>query len=255
MTPIAAASQVELRKAVASRVLRSIGALTIAGIALLAGVLTSAAMAGNEQILAQLGPLAEKTGWDLLLGITAQITAAGALLGFGSALGWIFGREFTDGTINGLFALPVSRPTIAIAKHGAYLVWVAVLALVLTVAVLTTGLLLDLGAPSGDVVSGLIKQTVLTVLIALVAVPASWAATLGRGPLAGIAVTVVLLIVAQVLAIAAPSAATWIPLSVPALWALEPESVGAGQLSTVIVVPTLFATLTSLGWRRLQLDR
>ena len=48
---------VEFRKAAASRTLWVTSVLVAFGIPLLAGALSAAARAGNEQILAQLGPL------------------------------------------------------------------------------------------------------------------------------------------------------------------------------------------------------
>lgn len=255
MNPFRTALQVELRKAVASRVLRTTTILLVAGIGMLAGSLVAAARADNEQILAQLGPLADETGWTLLTGITAQITAAGALLAFGVALSWAFGREFTDGTITGLFALPIRRPIIALAKLSVQLLWTAAVALTLTAVVLAAGLLLQLGPLDDTVFQQLTRQAALTLLTGMLAFPAAWAATLGRGPLPGIAATLAIVVVAQVVAIASPGTAGWLPLAAPGLWALQPGAVHAGQLALVAVVPAVFAALTGLAWERLQLDR
>lgn len=255
MNPTATALNVELRKALASTVLRTTTILLAAGIAALAGTLVAAARSGNEQILAQLGPLADQTGWSLLTGVTAQITAAGALLAFGVALSWTFGREFTDGTVTGLYALPVTRPTIALAKLAIHLAWTGLVAAALSALILAAGLLLNLGPIDGDVLHQLTRQAVLTLLTGLLAFPAAWAATLGRGPLPGIATTLAILIAAQVTAIATPDTAAWLPLSAPALWALQPTAVHTGQLATVAIIPTSFAALTAITWRRLQLDR
>ncbi|WP_293697725.1 ABC transporter permease [uncultured Agrococcus sp.] len=255
MNPAATALYVEYRKTLASAVPRTITILVVAGIAVLAATLTASARAGNEQILAQLGPLADHSGWNLLTGVSAQITAAGALLAFGVALSWAFGREFTDGTITGLFALPVTRPTIALAKFAVHLVWTVLVALTLTVLVLATGLILNLGPIDSDVWRQLARQGMLTILTGLLATPAGWAASLGRGSLPGIAVTIALLIAAQVTAIAVPDTAAWLPFSAPALWALQPTAVHAGQLATVAIVPIVFAVVTSVTWQRLQLDR
>lgn len=255
MTALGTAVHVELRKALASRALRTTTILVVVGIAVLAGALVAAALNGNEQILAQLGLLADETGWSLLAGVTAQIIAAGALLAFGVALSWTFGREFSDGTISGLFALPVSRPTIALAKLCIHVLWTAAVALTLAILVLAAGLILDLGPVDGAVLSGLARQAVLTVLAGMIAMPAGWAATLGRGPLSGIAVSLVILIGAQVTAIAVPNAAAWLPFSAPALWAIQPGAVHTGQLALVAIIPISFAILTCIAWRRLQLDR
>lgn len=120
---LTAALHVELRKLAASRVIRATTVLVVVGIAALTAALTSAARSGNEQVAAQLGAFADAHGWELLTGVAAQITAAGGLLAFGVALSWIVGREFGDGTINSLYALPVSRRAIVSAKLLSHLLW------------------------------------------------------------------------------------------------------------------------------------
>src|SRR5699024_5452875 len=101
----------------------------------------------------------------------------------------------------------------------------------------------------------LARHAVLTVLTGVIATPAGWAATLGRGPLPGIATTLGTLLVAQVTAIAIRDKAAWMPFAAPALWAVQPEAVHLGQLLLVGIVPIAFGALTCLAWQRLQLDR
>ncbi|TDC01606.1 ABC transporter permease [Micromonospora fluostatini] len=252
-TSLTAALDVELRKLAASRVIRTTTVLVVAGITILASALTSATRNGNDQIAAQLGPLADTDGWMLLTGVAAQVTAAGGLLAFGVALSWLVGREFSDATITGLFAQPVSRPVIVSAKLLSHLLWAVLVAVALTALIALTGTLLGLGAWHADVRSALGRQLVLTILSALLATPAAWAATLGRGPLPGIATTIALIVIAQVTAVA--GAGAWFPPAAPALWALQPDTVSAPQLTAVTVVPVTFTALTVAAWARLQLDR
>lgn len=251
---IGSAVYVELRKALSSRTLWTTAVLVAVGVPILAGALTAAAKAGNEQILTQLGPLAQASDWQLLTGISAQVSAAGALLAFGVGLSWIFGREFVDGAVTGLFAQPVSRPTIALAKLCVYFFWAIAAAGALVVLIFAGGLVLGLPTADGVLIEHA-RQFVLVVLTAMLAAPAAWAATLGRGLLPGIAVTLLVLVTAQVVAIAAPHAAPWLPLAAPALWALFPDAVHAGQLALVLIVPAVFGVVTLLSWSRLQLDR
>lgn len=247
-----AAFAVESRKTVASRVVVTTTVLLVVGICLLAGSLTFAAAGGNEQVLAQLGPLADKTGWPRMLGVVAQITAAGALLGFGVVLSWMFGREFTDGTITGLFALPVTRRAFALAKLAVYLLWAITVATVLVLLLGIAGLALNLGPIDNDVLVALARQHILTVLSAGLAVPAAWAATLGRGLLPGIATTIGIIVTAQVMVVAGTGA--WFPLAAPALWAIQPTDVTFTQLALAALVPVAFGATTIATWRRLQLD-
>ncbi|MBB5790368.1 ABC transporter permease [Jiangella mangrovi] len=251
MTGAKAALAVELVKASSSRVIGSATILLVAGIGVLAGSLTAAAQSGNEQVLAQLGTLAGTSGWDRYLGVAAQVTAAGATLGFGVTLSWMIGREFADGTVAGLFALPVSRAAIAVAKLAIHLLWAAAVATVLVALLATVGALLRLGPVDSATVAALGRQLTLTILSAGLAMPAAWAATLGRGLLPGVATTIGIIVVAQVTVVAGTGA--WLPLAAPALWALEPESVSLAQLALALVIPLAFALATLDAWRRLQL--
>ncbi|MFC7374725.1 MULTISPECIES: ABC transporter permease [unclassified Brachybacterium] len=237
MSALATAIRVEGYKAWSSRVVRTATLLVVGGIAVLVGALVAAARAGNQQILAQLGPLADAEGWELLTGVTAQITAAGGLLAFGVVLSWTFGREFAEGTITGLFAIPAPRAVIALAKLIVHLAWVGGIALVLSLLLLATGLLLRLGPVDGEVLRQLAEQAALTFGVGLLGLPAAWAATVWRGQLAGIAVVLGVLIAVQVTAIAAPGAA------------------GAAAPFAAVGVPLVFAALTCRAWSRLQLDR
>ena len=248
-----AAITVEARKAAASRVMVSVTALLVLGVGALSLGMLLAAASGDEQVLAKLGPLAGVDGWGGLIGVALQITAAGGLLAFGVALSWLFGREFVDGTVTALFALPVSRPALAMAKLVVYLAWAIGVAIVVTGVVAVLGFAMGYGAMDAAGIVGLSRIPVLVVLTAFIAVPAAWAATIGRGLLPGIAATVGIIVVAQVLAIA--DAGAWIPVVAPALWAIAPESVPAAALLTVPSVPIVFGGLVALAWSRLQLDR
>lgn len=245
---------VEVHKARAARVVIATSVIVIAGITILASAFILAARGGNAAVLAKLGSVfADGIGWTAYLSTVAQVTAAGSLLAFGVVISWMLGREFTDGTITGLFGLPVSRTTIALAKLLVYLLWAALVAVALAALLLVVGLLLNLGPLDTEAFVGLGRQLALTLLTALVAVPAAWAATLGRGLLAGIGTSVGIMATAQVMAVAGIGA--WFPVAAPALWAIAPNTVPAPALALVATVPLVFGGLTLLAWHRLQLDR
>jgi ABC-2 type transport system permease protein len=244
---------VEAQKALASRVMISIAALVIGGISVLSAGMMLGAATGDEQILAKMGPLAGVGGWAELVGIVAQITAAGGVVAFGVALSWMFGREFADGTVAGLFALPVRRSTIALAKLTVYFVWAVGVAILLTAVVAVIGFASGYGSTDASGLGELVRIPVLVVLTALLCVPAAWIATLGRGLLPGIGATVVLVVIAQVFAVI--GIGEWVPLVAPALWAITPDVVPVASLFLVPSVPLVFGALCGLAWARLQLDR
>ena len=112
--------EVETRKARSSRVLWSTGLLLVLGANGLAATMVLAARSGDAQLLAKLGPQAAAGDWTAMLSAAAQITSAGGLLAFGVGASWLYGREFAEGTVSGLFGLPVSRGRLAGAKLVVY---------------------------------------------------------------------------------------------------------------------------------------
>jgi len=225
----------------------------VAGVIALLGGITAGVAAGNPELVAKVGPAAVPT-WGGLLAGAAQITAVAAILGFGIVLAWMFGREFAEGTITGLFALPVSRTRIALAKLIVYLLWAVVVGIALTAGVLVLGVALGYGLPGIDTRAALGRLFALVLLSAGLAVPVAWVATLSRSLLAAVGATVALVVLAQVGALA--GAGGWLPLAAPALWAM---SNGAGatsmQLALAVLVPGVFTVAVCASWSRLQLDR
>lgn len=253
MSTLLAAVAVEGRKARSARVLWATGGLLVLGVAALAGVTVVAGRSGDAEIVAKLGPIAATGDWAALVGSAAQVTAAGALLAFGVGISWLTGREFADRTVSGLFGLPVGRGTIAAAKLIVFGCWAGAVTIVLTLMLPVVGLITGLGWPSADDLGGLARLAALGLLTALIAVPAGWAASLGRGLLPGIAAAVGIMAVAQIATLAGVGA--WIPFVAPAVWALQPAPDTALALLPVPVVPLVFGFALVHLWRRLQLDR
>ncbi|MEE3849343.1 ABC transporter permease [Gordonia sp. LSe1-13] len=218
-------------------------ALVGVGIALLSCAMPLAASGGDPQVLAKIGEAGERS-WDGVLAGAAQITGAGGLLGFGVVLGWMFGREFADGTITGLFALPVSRPAIATAKLFVYLGWAVITSGIIVVTLVLGGLALGLGVPPGETAPALGRQFALGVLSACCALPVAWAATVGRSILIGVVGAIGLVIAAQVATIA--GAGGWFPIAAPTLWAMsDGADVTPGQLM-LLAPPAIVAAAATL---------
>ena len=183
MRHIRAALGVETRKTAAARVTIATTIFMAFGVAGIATGTTLAARGEDPEMLAKLGPAASVGGWEGLIAVVLQITAAGGLLAFGVVLSWMVGREFADGTVTGLFALPVRRDTIALAKLLVYLLWTVAVALVLVGVVAVIGLLLSLGAPASGVgllLFRLMALTVLSVEASCQASPPRWASSSSR---------------------------------------------------------------------------
>lgn len=249
-----AATATEFAKLIRATVVRAASVIIVLGIAVLCAAMLLAAGTDDPQLAAKLGPLSDPGGWTGYFAAAGQITAAGGLLGFGVVLSWLFGREFADGTIVGLFALPVSRQSIAAAKLVVYTVWAVVVSAALLAALIVSGFACGLGPMADDAAAAMGRQFVLALLTAVIAAPAAWAATLGRSMLTGIAVTIGILVAAQVAVVG--GAGAWLPFSSPALWALSNGAdVSIGQLTLIVPVVGVSALLTLRAWQRLQLDR
>lgn len=226
-------------------------AVALGTVALLAGI-TAGVAGGNPEVIAQAGPAATLDWRGLLAGAT-QITAVVSILGFGIMLAWMFGREFVEGTVAGLFALPASRATIALAKLTVYLLWAVIVSAALALGVLVLGLAFSYGLPSPEGWAGLGRLFVLGVLSTGLAVPIAWIATLTRSLLAAIGGTIGLIVTAQVGALM--GVGSWIPFAAPALWAMsDGAAVTAVQLGMTLTVPLVFVVLSCAAWSRLQLD-
>ncbi|WP_193597439.1 ABC transporter permease [Microbacterium sp. YJN-G] len=225
----------------------------VLGILGLLGGITAGVAGGNPELIAQAGPAAVLNWHGLLAGAT-QITAVATVLGFGIVLAWMFGREFIDGTITGLFALPISRGRIALGKLLVYALWATLVSTALVLGVVMLGLLAGYGPLDGDGWASLGRLWALALLSAGIAIPVAWIATLTRSLLGAVAGTIALVVAAQVGALA--GAGGWMPLAAPALWAMtDGAAVSMLQLSLTVALALLFTALTWLAWSRLQLDR
>ena len=218
-------------------------ALIVGILGLLAGI-TFGLKAENPQLMAKAGPAAT-LDWTGLLLSTYQIISVASLLAFGVVLGWIFGREFTEGTISGLFGLPTSRFEIAAAKFVAYLSWGVIVSATLTGGVLLLGVVFGYGMPP---IMGLLKVAGLSLFSALVVVPVAWLTTLSRSVFAGVGITIALVVIAQVAALVGVGG--WLPITAPASWAL---SLLTGGMVVVLVVPwvVFFVAVCCRSWDRL----
>lgn len=247
------AIRVDLVKLTRSRVGLIATLAIVVGIIALLGGLTAGVAGGSPQIIAKAGPAAT-LDWSGLLAGAAQIGSVAVILGFGIVLAWIFGREFADETITGLFALPISRGRIALAKLTVYVGWSGLVSIALATGVLALGLLLGYGPPTGKEFAELGRLCALGMLSAVVALPAAWIATVSRSVLAAVGCTIALVVTAQAGVLA--GAGAWMPPAAPALWAMSNGAeASALQLTVTAAVGLAFAVCARTSWARLQLDR
>ncbi len=89
------------------------------------------------------------TDWSTYLGMFSQLIAAGGFILFILIISWTFGREFADGTLKDMLAVPVQRASILLAKFIVIAVWSAVLTIIILIAGLIMGVMV--GLPGGSI--------------------------------------------------------------------------------------------------------
>ncbi|HET6301981.1 ABC transporter permease [Microbacterium sp.] len=225
----------------------------VGGVTALCSVVIALARSGDTQLIAKLGS-SVTDDWAGLVSAAAQIAGAGGFVASGVVASWIFAREFADRTISRLFALPVSRGRIAIAKTAVFALWNLAAAVLTLALLLIAGTALGLGAPSPDEWAALVRIPVLVVLTALAVLPVAWVASITGSLLAAIGSAVGLLVVTQVGVLSGSGG--WMPFAAPALWAMSGgAAVTIGQLALTGCVGAVALAATVVVWRRLQLDR
>jgi ABC-2 type transport system permease protein len=198
---------VESRKAIASRmpVWTALGSMFMPiGIAFLIFV------ARNPDVFRNLGLVSAKANllaysavdWPAYLSLYGQLIAAGGFFLFILITSWVFGREFADGTVKDILAVPVGRSSIILGKFIVMAVWSVGLSLIMLGLGLVTGAAMDLpGGSVGVIIGGSVGLAVTAGLVIAVTLPFALLASAGRGYLLPIGVAVLTLMAANLVAV------------------------------------------------------
>lgn len=204
------------------------------------------------------GPLAQKAaalhvgpGWEGYLGAVDQISAAATFIGAGIVVAWVFAREHADRTFTSLFALPVSRATIAAAKFVVLLVWAVVLSVVMATVAVGLGLATSVGQHDLGVAWPVVQRLfVVTLSSSTLALPAGLVASIGRGYLPAIGAIILTVAAAQVSVLFGTGG--WFPFAVPGLIAVAGiegvPTVGPAQIALVLATVAASIWLTIAWW-------
>lgn len=228
MNDLSAMLRIELHKAIRSRMplWTGLGSLFMPlGIAFLIFI------ARNPEVSRQLGLVSAKadlmvyaaTDWAAYLKLSALMIAAGGFFFQVMAIGWVFGREFADGTLKDLLAVPVPRLSILLAKFMVVFFWSLALTGLIHIVSLGVGWLLRLpGASQLLLVTASLKLLVTAFLVIGVVFPFGFFASLGRGYLLPLGLAVLALMLANLIVVLGWG--DYFPWSVPMLYA-QGESV------------------------------
>jgi len=208
------------------------------------------------------GPLARKAGaflfgegWEGYIGAVDQIAAVAIFFGAGIVVAWAFGREHADRTFPSLFALPVSRGSIAAAKFLVLAAWVTLFSLLVVVVSLGIGVAAGVGPIQTEVIGpALLRLLAISLSTGLLSFTVGLVASVGRGYLPAVGALIMVVIAAQVAVLFGMGG--WFPLAVPGLIAIA-GSEGAPVLSPtqIALVPIATAVgvwLTIRWWQRTE---
>jgi ABC-2 type transport system permease protein len=177
-----------------------------------------------------------------------MIIAAGGYIIFVFVISWIFGREFADGTVKDLLAVPVPRVSILLAKFLTAAIWSIALAFVIVVAGWIVGSLIGLPGGSYNVfLDGSSKLLLSTGLVILTTLPFALFASVGRGYLLPIAMAVLTLMASNLVMIA--GWAEYFPWAIPGLYAQGKSSLPPVSYWIVVMTSVLGMLATFLWWK------
>lgn len=247
---MAAALAVEALKLRRSVVARTGALAVVVGVATLAAGFRWLATADSGSTVAvKVAPLLHGTGWAAYLGLVGQILSVAVLLSVGVVTCWCFGREFTDGTVGGLFATPTPRERVAAAKLVLLLGWGlgVCVATVLTATLL--GAVTGLGVPDAVTATGAARAVTVGALTVLLALPLALVASRWRGVLPGVAALLGVVVLTQVATVL--GAGGWFPYAAPGLWAGLGGAAAAAAvapLQLLLAVPVSAAGCAATVW-------
>jgi ABC-2 type transport system permease protein len=223
---------------------------------LTAGFMAAASGPADSPVALKVNAMLIGTGWTAYLGMSAQLQSVAMVFGAGLVTAWCFGREFTDHTLGGLFALPISRPTIAAAKVAVTFVWSALVCLMNITVTCVLAPLAGLTVPSAAVfLNPGLKAVAVGLCAALLATPLAFIASAARGYLPAIAALILIVVITQILSVLGVGG--WFPYAAPSLWAGMGGQAAAAlispqQLSLIPLTGAAGIAATIWWWRRMQ---
>jgi ABC-2 type transport system permease protein len=192
--------------------------------------------------------------WAAYLVLLAEIVGAGAYFFFVMAVSWVFGREFMDGTLKDLLAVPVRRSSILLAKFLVVIAWCALMAGVIFAVSLLMGVLLRLPGGSLQVLLHGGRMAVVTVcLVISVVLPFALAASVGRGYLLPMAAAVLSLIMSNLVMVVGWG--EYFPWAIPLLYAQDGNTLAPVSYGIVFATGLLGILSTILWWNHADQNR
>lgn len=247
----------ELLKLRRSSVARTAAAVLVAGTSSMTAVFAAVGLSGGEsQMALKVAPMLQGEGWQAYLGLLGQVLSVAMLLCAGVVLSWSVGREFADGTIACLLALPTPARSVLVAKLGTVTLGAIACGVATVVVAVPLGLLVGLGPPGPEALLGALKAVAIATLTVVLTLPLAWVASVRRGYLPGVGALLGVVVVTQIATVA--GAGAWFPWAAPGLWAgmggaAAAGAVGPAQLLLAVPVGVVAVGATVRWWSTAEL--
>ena len=245
---------IELRKATRSRMplFTALGILVLAGgLAFVMFIYKYPTFARSVGLISAKANLAAGAAtWPYYLGLLGQAIGLVGILLFTLVESWVFGREFADGTVKDLLAVPVARANILLAKYIVVALWSLLLCSMFVLVSFLLGAAIGLPQGTSEVFwHGIVTLALASCLVIVVILPFAFFASIGRGYLLPIGIVLLVIVLGNVVAIAGWGA--YFPWAVPALYAGFPGRENLDLASYLLVILTGLAGMagTYLWWR------
>lgn len=213
-------------------------------------------VARNPEISQQIGLISAKadlmayatTDWQSYLGLFGLIIAAGGIILFSLVITWVFGREFTDGTLKDMLAVPVQRSSIVLAKFILAAIWSGMLTMIILIFGLVMGAIIQLpGGSISVILQGSALVLITACMVIAVVMPFAFFASVGRGYLLPIGAAILALMVANVVALAGWG--EYFPWGVPGIYAMGDSPLTPVSYWIVFLTGLLGIIGTYLWWK------
>jgi ABC-2 type transport system permease protein len=250
---------IEFRKAIRSKMplWTTLGSLFMPlGIAFLIFI------ARNPEISQKLGLVGSKANlvaysaidWKSYLVLLAEIISAGGFFFFILSLSWVFGREFTDGTLKDMLAVPIQRASILLAKFIVVATWCVAMAIIMLLVGLIVGTMIQLPSGSQDVMLAGSLVAIKTIGLVIAGVlPFAFFASLGRGYLLPITLAILTVITANFMVVLGWG--DYFPWAIPTLYAQGISSLTPVSYSIVFITLLIGMMATYLWWKYADQNR
>lgn len=168
--------------------------------------------------------------WKSYLTNILYIFTSLLVIGFAFTSCWVFGREYTDKTINDLLVKPVSKLSIAISKFIVLVLWNSLLTILMFAVVVLIGAYIGLtGGTAALILHYFLMFMAASLLVMFVSTVCSFMANVTKGYLAPIGIIFLIVVLINIV-----GAFDWLSAYIP--WTIPRLLISDGAISPVSII-------------------